>query len=48
MRRLGMLVDAELYKAAKIKAIELGISLTVYMTELIRKDIEKDAQKEKE
>ena len=48
MRRLGMMVDAELYKAAKIRALELDITLTEYMTNLIREDIGKNVQKENE
>lgn len=46
MKRLGIEIDAELHKKAKMKAYSLGITLTKYLCDLIAKDIEQPKENE--
>lgn len=44
MKHLGLVIDEKLHKEAKMRALELDKTLTDYICDMIRKDIE---QKEK-
>lgn len=45
MKRVTFLVDAELFKKAKIKTIQNDQNMTEYLIELIKKDLSKDETK---
>lgn len=45
MKHLGLVIDEQLHKSAKIEALERGKTLTDYICELIRKDLEKNEKK---
>lgn len=40
MKRIGVMVELDLFKQVKIRCIELDISLTEYIINLIKKDLE--------
>lgn len=46
MKQLGVTLDTALHTQAKIKAIKQGMTLSEYISMLIRKDIETKKQKE--
>ena len=39
-KRIGLVIDTELYKQAKIQALHLDKTVTQYVTDLIKKDLE--------
>ncbi|MFR7592484.1 MAG: type II toxin-antitoxin system CcdA family antitoxin [Longibaculum sp.] len=39
-KRVGIVIDSELYKQAKIQALNLDETVTQYITNLIKKDLE--------
>lgn len=40
MKRIGIILDDEVYKAVKIKVIQQGETLKQYITNLIEKDLQ--------
>ena len=46
MKRVTFLLDEKTFKKAKIKTITNDKNMTDYITELIEKDLGKDAKKE--
>ena len=40
MKRIGCMIEHDLFKKVKLKCLELDISITEYLTNLIKKDLE--------
>lgn len=48
MKRVTIVLEDDLHKAAKIKAVMQDKSFVQYVSDLVRKDVQKDLQTKKE
>ncbi len=48
MKRTTIMLEDEVHKAAKIKAVMQDKSFIQYVSDLVRKDVQEDTQNEKE
>lgn len=44
MKRVGITLDDEVYKEAKLKAVQEDKTMKQYITELIEKDLQKEKE----